>query len=322
MPNVSYVLLRVGAALLAILVAATLNFALFRLAPGDPAQALARVPGGGAELQQQLRADFGLDEPVWRQYALYLKGLATGDLGVSFQNRKPVVENLWQQLRNTIPMVLLGTIAAIAAGWLVGVIAAVRRKTTADHLGVGISTMMYSLPPQWVGLILIVLLGGFLPSSGMQDEFLVDPSTFEHLADVGSHMALPALTLGLTLFGQFALITRSAMLESLGEDYVLTARAKGLPRWAIVRRHALRNAMLPIVTLSALSIGYVVGGALLIEVVFSWPGIGLATYESVAARDYPMLQGQFLVLVVAVVVCNLIADLILYRLDPRLRAAA
>jgi peptide/nickel transport system permease protein len=250
-----------------------------------------------------------------------MKGIVTGDLGVSFQNRQPVIGNVWGQLKNTVPMVLVGTLLAIVLGWLVGVVAAARRGTKADHLGVGVSTMMYSLPPQWVGVLLIVLLGGFLPSTGREDEFLIDPGFWQHTTDVASHMVLPALTFGLTLFGQFALISRSSMLETLGDDYILTARAKGLRSWSIVRRHALRNAMLPTVALSALMIGYVVGGALLVEVVFSWPGIGLATYEAVAARDYPMLQGQFLVLVVAVVLCNLIADLLIFRLDPRVRAA-
>jgi ABC-type dipeptide/oligopeptide/nickel transport system permease component len=321
MVTVAFIARRVAIAVLTIAVAATLNFALFRLAPGDPAQALSRVPGGGAALQAELRQQFGLDEPVLTQYGLYMKGIVTGDLGVSFANRQPVVDNIWRQLKNTVPMVLAGTLLAIALGWLVGVVAAARRGTAADHAGVGLSALMYSLPPQWVGVILIVLFGGFLPSSGRENEFLIDPSFATHVSDVASHMVLPALTFALSLFGQFALVSRSAMLETLGDDYILTARAKGLSSWQIVRRHALRNAMLPTVALSAVMIGTVVGGALLVEVVFSWPGVGLATYEAVGARDYPMLQGLFLVLVIAVVVCNLLADLLLLRLDPRIRTS-
>jgi ABC-type dipeptide/oligopeptide/nickel transport system permease component len=260
-----------------------------------------------------------LNKPEWEQYLLYLKDLATGDLGVSFVNRAPVTANLSQELANTIPMVLAGTILAILLGCAVGVIAAVRRGRASDHVGISASMIMYSLPPQWVGLVLVALFAGALPASGMANYFLINPSFWAHLADVGKHMILPSLTFGLTLFGQFALIARSSMLGTLGEDYILTARAKGLPRRMIVRRHAIRNAMLPTVALGALSVGYVVGGALLIEVVFSWPGIGLATYQAVAARDYPMLQGQFLTLVVAVVLCNLVADLLMFRLDPRIR---
>jgi ABC-type dipeptide/oligopeptide/nickel transport system permease component len=151
----------------------------------------------------------------------------------------------------------------------------------------------------------------------MTNEFLLNPGFWQHLRDLGSHILLPSLTLGLTLYGEYTLIVRSAMLETLGEDYILTARAKGLKPWTIVRKHALRNAALPITTLVALSLGYIVAGAILIETVFSWPGIGRAVYEAVLERDYPMLQGAFLLLTIAVVLCNLIADLLYFKLDPR-----
>jgi peptide/nickel transport system permease protein len=151
----------------------------------------------------------------------------------------------------------------------------------------------------------------------MTNEFLLNPGFWQHLKDLGSHILLPSLTLGLTLYGEYTLIVRSAMLETLGEDYILTARAKGLKPWTIVRKHALRNAALPITTLVALSLGYIVAGAILIETVFSWPGIGRAVYDSVLERDYPMLQGAFLLLTIAVILCNLIADLLYFKLDPR-----
>src|SRR5436305_12696873 len=152
----------------------------------------------------------------------------------------------------------------------------------------------------------------------MSDDFLINPSFWTHLKDVLEHMILPSLTLGLVLYGEYTLIVRSALLETLGEDYVLTARAKGLKPGAILRRHALRNAMLPIATLVALSLGYIVAGAILIETVFSWPGIGRAVYEAVLQRDYPMLQGAFLVLTISVVFFNLLADLVYFKLDPRI----
>jgi len=152
----------------------------------------------------------------------------------------------------------------------------------------------------------------------MTNEFLLNPPFWPHVRDLASHMFLPALTLGLTLYGEYTLIVRSAMLETLGEDYVLTARAKGLKPWAILRRHALRNALLPITTLVALSLGFIVAGAILIETVFSWPGIGRAVYDAVLQRDYPMLQGAFLLLTCSVVFFNLIADLLYFRLDPRI----
>jgi peptide/nickel transport system permease protein len=166
--------------------------------------------------------------------------------------------------------------------------------------------------------MLIIIFAGVLPSSGMTNEFLLNPPFWTHVKDLGSHILLPSLTLGLVLYGEYTLIVRSAMLETLGEDYILTARAKGLKPRTIVRKHALRNAMLPIITLIALSLGYIVAGAILVETVFSWPGIGRAVYQAVLDRDYPMLQGAFLVLTVSVVFCNLVADLLYFHFDPRI----
>jgi ABC-type dipeptide/oligopeptide/nickel transport system permease component len=174
------------------------------------------------------------------------------------------------------------------------------------------------MPTHWLGLMLVILFTGILPTGGMSNDFLVNPSFWTHLKDLASHIALPSLTLGLVLYGEYTLIVRSAMLETLGEDYILTARAKGLRPGAILRKHALRNAMLPIATLVALSLGYIVAGAILVETVFSWPGIGRAVYDAVLARDYPMLQGAFLLLTVSVVFFNLVADLLYFKLDPRI----
>src|SRR5437868_4323318 len=176
----------------------------------------------------------------------------------------------------------------------------------------------YSMPTHWLALMLVILFAGWFPSGGMVNEFLIDPTWFQHVKDVLYHMTLPALTLALVLYGQYTLIVRSAMLETLGEDYILTARAKGLSPWTIVRKHALRNALLPISTLIALSLGYIVAGAILVETVFSWPGIGRGVYEAVLARDYPMLQGAFLVLTLSVVFFNLVADLLYFKLEPRI----
>jgi peptide/nickel transport system permease protein len=198
------------------------------------------------------------------------------------------------------------------------VVAAWRRGTLVEGASVTTALGFYSMPTHWLGLMLVILFTGTLPTGGMSDEFLIAPSFWTHLKDVLEHMLLPSLTLGLVLYGEYTLIVRSAMLETLGEDYVLTARAKGLKPWAILRRHALRNAMLPIATLVALSLGYIVAGAILIETVFSWPGIGRAVYDAVLQRDYPMLQGAFLLLTVSVVLFNLLADLLYFKLDPRI----
>jgi peptide/nickel transport system permease protein len=215
-------------------------------------------------------------------------------------------------------MVLLGTVFSIVFGTLTGVIAAWRRGTFTEGLTVTSALGFYSMPTHWLGLMLVILFAGVLPTGGMTNEFLLNPSFWEHLKDVAAHITLPSLTLGLVLYGEYTLIVRSAMLETLGEDYILTARAKGLKPWTIVRKHALRNAMLPVTTLVALSLGYIVAGAILIETVFSWPGIGRAVYEAVLQRDYPMLQGAFLLLTISVVFFNLVADLLYFKLDPRI----
>jgi ABC-type dipeptide/oligopeptide/nickel transport system permease component len=273
MRGADYVIKRTAFAVVTIFVALTINFVLFRLAPGTAVSNLSRVPHATQELRQELKRQFGLDKSKGEQYVLYLKQLARGNLGVSFEDQRPVAHNLWVALKNTLPMVLLGTLFAIVLGTLTGVIAAWRRGTPVEAATVTTALGFYSMPTHWLGLMLVILFTGILPTGGMANEFLIDPSFWTHIRDVLSHIILPSLTLGLVLFGEYTLIVRSAMLETLGEDYVLTARAKGLKPWAIVRRHALRNAMLPIATLVALSLGYIVAGAILIETVFSWPGI-------------------------------------------------
>jgi ABC-type dipeptide/oligopeptide/nickel transport system permease component len=319
MRGADYVIKRTAFAVITVFVAVTLNFVLFRLAPGSAVSNLSRVPHATPETRRALEQQFGLDKSKLSQYGIYLKQLVHGNLGVSFQNSQPVAHNLKVDLSNTIPMVLVGTLFAIVFGTITGVIAAWRRGTIVEHSTVTVALSFYSMPTHWLALMLVILFAGWFPSGGMVDDFLLDPTWFQHIRDVAYHMFLPALTLGLVLYGEYTLIVRSAMLETLGEDYILTARAKGLKPRTIVRRYALRNAMLPISTLIALSLGYIVAGAILIETVFSWPGIGRGIYDAVLSRDYPMLQGGFLVLVVSVVFFNLVADLLYFRLDPRIR---
>lgn len=313
-----YVWKRLLFAAVTIYVAITLNFVLFRVLPGSAVDRFGKVPNATPELKEALRARFGLDESLWQQYWRYLVELAHGNLGISFANQQPVADNLRTALLNTLPMVATGTVLALLIGIGFGVVSAIRRGTATDHVGTNVSVLFYAFPTQFLGMMLLILAAGQLPAGGMSDPFAVDPTWSEHLRDVGMHMILPVTTLVLTLYAENTLIVRSAMLETLGEDYVLTARAKGVPRRRIVRTYALRNAMLPTVTMVALSLGSIVTGAILIEIIFSWPGIGRELYNAVLARDYPMLQGGFLVVTVVVVVLNLIADLLYFRLDPRI----
>jgi ABC-type dipeptide/oligopeptide/nickel transport system permease component len=312
-----YVLKRCGAAGLTIVFATVLNFFIFRLAPGDPLVQFQRIPGITKEQVAGLRERYGIDDPLLTQFWEYVKQLLHGDLGRSFSNSAPVADELRSAYANTVPLVLTGLFVAIVLGVLLGVVAASRRGTVLDHASVGTSLLVYSLPVQWLGLMLIYAFSGVLPAGGRVDDFLLDPSPVEHALDVAKHMVLPVCTLAIIYFGQYALIVRASMLETLGEDYVLAARARGLPRSMIVRRYGLRNAMLPLTTLIGLSLATVASGTILVETVFSWPGIGRTVYQAILERDWPMLQGAFLVITITVVLLNLVADLLYARLDPR-----
>jgi ABC-type dipeptide/oligopeptide/nickel transport system permease component len=313
-----YLIKRAVFAIVTVFVAITINVFLFRVLPGSAVRNLSRVPNATPELQQSLEAQFGLDKPLWQQYVIYAQQLFHGNLGVSFSNQQPVTENLKEALGNTIPMVALGTIVAIVVGVITGVFSAWKRGTKLDKVSTNIAIAFYSFPTQWLALVVLIYLAHWFPSHGRTNDFLINPTWWEHQMDVLHHMALPSLVLALTLYGEYTLIVRSAMLETLGEDYVLTARAKGLSQRAIVVKHALRNATLPIITLIALSLGYIVAGAILIESVYSWPGIGNAVYQAVIERDYPMLQGAFLMLTVSVVFFNFLADVLYFAMDPRI----
>ena len=233
-----------------------------------------------------------------------------------------MLPQLWKPLANTLPMLLLGTFFSIVLGLVTGVVAAWRRGTLVEKLSVWTGLAFFALPTQWLGIMLILYLAGplDLPTHGISDPYLSfsHPGIWAEFTDRLSHMVLPSLTLGLVLYGEYTLIARSALLETFGEDYVLTARAKGLTTWQVVRRHALRNSLLPITTLVFLSLGFITAGSILIEAVFSYPGIGLLAYQSVFQKDYPMLQGAFLIITSSIVIANLIADLLYVRLDPRI----
>jgi peptide/nickel transport system permease protein len=321
MRGADFVLKRILFAVGTVFVAITLNFVLFRMLSGDAVSAL-RCRQCTPQFKAYQRKTLGLDQSKAKQYWLYLDGLAHGDMGRSLRTQEPVWQTLWLPLKNTMPMVALGTFFSIVLGIITGVVAAWRRGTWSDKTSVWTSLVWYSLPPQWLGLMIVLFVAGAvgLPTSGIHDAtlgILGTPSTWQVFVDRMKHMVLPAATLGLVLYGNFTLIVRSAMLETLGEDYVLTARAKGLSSWATVWRHGLRNAMLPVITLIALSLGFIIGGTITIEYVFSYPGIGLETVEAIDQRDYPILQGIFLLLTFSVIFFNLLADLLYFKLDPR-----
>jgi ABC-type dipeptide/oligopeptide/nickel transport system permease component len=316
-----YVVKRLFFAVATVFVAITLNFVLFRAISGDAVTAL-RCRQCTPAFKAYERKTLGLDESKWKQYWLYVDSLFHGDLGSSLRTQESVTSSLWPPLKNTMPMVALGTLFSIVFGIITGVISAWRRGTFTDKAGLWGSLAFYSMPPQWLGLIVVLFVAGWLglPTSGIETPtlgILGNASTWAVVVDHLKHMILPASTLGLVLYGEYTLIVRSAMLETLGEDYVLTARAKGLSSWATVWKHGLRNAMLPVITLVALSLGFIIGGSITIEYVFSYPGIGLEIVEAIDQRDYPILQGAFLLLTFSVIFFNLVADLLYFKLDPR-----
>lgn len=321
MRGTDYVVKRVLFAIGTVFVAITLNFVLFRAVSGDATMAL-RCRQCTQEFKEYQRQRLGLDKSKWEQYRIYLGDLAHGNLGRSLRTEEPIRSVLWEPLKNTVPMVALGTLFSIVFGIATGVVAAWRRGTAADKGALWGGLGFYSMPPQWLGLVIVLFIAGWvgLPTSGVKDPtlgILSDPSAIEVVVDRLEHMILPALTLGLVIFGEYTLIVRSAMLETLGEDYILTSRAKGLTNWSTVWKHGLRNAMLPIITLVALSLGFIIGGAITVEYVFSYPGIGLLIVEAIDQRDYPVLQAAFLLLTLSVILFNLLADLLYFKFDPR-----
>lgn len=253
------------------------------------------------------------------QFFSYLRHLARGEMGISFSSRRDVGELLAERVWRTVILLIGGEIIAVILGSILGLLAAWRRGT---HLDVGLLTLglfSWALPTFWLGLILLILARGRLPLGGMVTAGLEHASRLEYWLDVGKHLVLPTLTLAIVYLGQYMLIMRSAVLEVFAEDYILVAKAKGLTTFQIIKNHALKNAALPMVTIVALTLGYTVGGAIQVETVFSWPGIGRLMYDAVTKRDYPVLQGAFLLLAVSVILANLLADILYAMLDPRVK---
>lgn len=302
----------------------TFNFVLFHVLPGDPVRLLAR----SGHLTPQAVADitrvYGLDHPLGEQYLIYLRGLLHGQLGLSYTYREPVGALLRQYLGNTVLLLAAATIGTIVFGVLVGVLAASRRGSRYDSSAITASVIGWALPTFWTGLILAFLLGVWLhafPIFGMQTPNAAYTSSLQRFTDVAAHLFLPTMTLIVVNIAQFVLVARASVIEVLAEDFMTTAVAKGLRPRRILWHHAVRNALLPIVTSSALLIGLVVAGAIEVETVFSWPGMGLLVYNSVLNRDYPVIEGAFLVFAIVVLLVNFASDLLYQALDPRVREA-
>lgn len=334
-------------AILTILAIAVLNFALFRMLPGDPINTLLpKGPAATPERKAQLREALGLDLPLWpvnvvvtesgprledfpqsiteNQFFLYMGNLLTLELGDSLYARKSVAEVIGERIGPTLLLVLTAEVLALFFGLLIGIRAGWKRGGVFDTVSINTSLILYAVPLFWLGMLLLYF---FATSNGLNlfpSQQMVTPgATFDNpielWLDILSHLVLPATTLALGLLAGYALIMRSSLIDTLSEDYITTARAKGLKENSILRRHAIPNALLPTVTLIALTLGYVIGGAIGVEEVYTWPGMGSLIVDSVARKDYPVLQGIFLVITISVVLANFVADMAYGVLDPRVR---
>jgi peptide/nickel transport system permease protein len=322
MLRLEIVLKKLAQAALTLFAVAVFNFILFRILPGDPVQLLARSGHLSPEAVARMRQSFGLDRPLGTQFLLYLGNILSGELGISFTYRRPVAAILGERIVNTLILLALATVIVVAVGVIAGVAAASRRGTKVDGALVVTSLVFWSLPTFWVGLVLVIILGVYLgafPISGM----LSPGSAFGwgSLGDLGRHIVLPTITLALVDIGQFVLITRSSLVDVLTEDYILTAKAKGLKRRDVLWKHGVPNALLPVITTTALYVSLVVGGAIQVETVFSWPGMGRLMYDAVLRRDYPLLEASFLISAAVVIVANLLSDILYLFIDPRVREA-
>jgi len=319
-----YLARRLVTAAITILLILLVNFFLFRAMPGSPERILGRNPNVTPEILQAKREQWGLDKPVIPdQLIAYVGSTLQGDLGFSFVARgQTVAEVLGQRVGPTMLLFGLGEVVAIVIGLALGAYSGWRRGGPVDFLGNGVSLLLYSAPYFLLGMALLLVFAATLhwfPTFGMVTSGASYATPVDQVVDVARHLVLPLATVSLGLVGQYSIVMRSSIVETMSEDYVATARAKGLTDGRILRAHALPNAMLPTVTLIAINLGYVVAGAITVEVVFNWPGLGTLTVEALSARDYPVLQGVFLLLSVSVVVANLGADLLYGRLDPRVR---
>ena len=300
-----------------------LNFVLFRLMPGSPERAT-RNPHLTPELIAQNRARWGLDKPLFPdQFVNYLQETVTGDLGYSIKYRgQPVVDVVLEAMGPTVLLIGLGELVAILVGLALGARSGWARGSPIDRIGNGLSLVFYSMPYFVIGMPLIIIFAAGLhwfPTSGMTTPG-GEKDLWATLYDIGRHLVLPLTAVSLGLIGAYSILMRASIIETRAEDYVTTARAKGLPDARILRAHAFPNALLPMVTLIAINLGYVVAGAITAEIVFSWPGLGTLTVQALDARDYPLLQAIFLIVAVSVVFFNFAADLVYGYLDPRVRA--
>jgi peptide/nickel transport system permease protein len=299
------------------------NFFLFRVVEGDPVASLFRGRNLTATQRAALTKQFGLDGSTGEQFVRYLGQTAQLNLGRSYSTNETVASEIVDKAPATIALVGLSTLLSTVIGVMIGIVAGWRRRSKVDYASTTFTMATYSMPDFWLGMLLLSLFAvtlGWFPVGGIEDPGATGGGV-AHLFDQAKHLFLPCLTLTLAYLGEYALVMRSSLLDTMREDYLVLARAKGMRDILVRNRHAVPNALLPVVTLIAINFGLVLSGAIAVETIFSWPGLGLATYDALNGPDLPMLQGMFLVFSAAVIACNLFADLLYAYLDPRVRMA-
>jgi peptide/nickel transport system permease protein len=321
----SFIAQRIVKGVVVLIAIIVLNFFLIRLAPGDPAIVMAGEAGAGDKVfVQQLREKFGLDRPLPEQLFVYVRGVLSFDLGFSVRQQAPVSQLIVERLPATLLLTLSAFAISLAFGILFGVLASRFAGTFLDTAITVMALIFYATPLFWIALIAILFFSvwmDWLPSFGYETVG-ANYTGFRHVLDVGAHLIMPAATIGLFFMATYTRMTRASMLEVTRLDFVKTARAKGLRDSVIQRRHILRNALLPVVTLAGVHSGTLIGGAVLTETVFAWPGIGRLMYEALLQRDYNLLLGVFVVCSAMVLIFNLVTDLIYRLVDPRIEFAA
>jgi peptide/nickel transport system permease protein len=314
---------RVGTTLTVLVLAVALNFVIPRLMPGSPIRVLGRGgdPGQLTEAQRQELLDrYGLNDSLWVQFRDYLTGLFRGDLGIALSDGRPVSTHIGETIGWTLLLVGTALVVTTVLGVVLGTVFTTSRRKGADDVGLSTSLALDALPPFWVGMLLILVFGvtlGWLPTFGAQSVF-----GGGGFLDIAEHLVLPVATLVITGLGQTYLVTRSSLIGVLGSTHLAHARVRGIPERRLRYRHGLRAAALPIHTLVMLEVGWLISGAVVVETVFAYPGLGRLVFDAVQARDYPLLQGSFLLLTITVIVANLIADLTYPLIDPRTRSSA
>ncbi len=310
--------------IITLIVVLVMLFIVFRLMPGNPA-AMMMDPRMKPEQRQMMLKQFGLDKPMWEQFVLYMKNMLTGNLGISFQYRRPVIDIISERIGPTLLLFGSALIVAYILGILLGAIMAWRRGSKGEITGIVVSLFFYSMPLFWFGQIMLWIFSYKLKWFPLGGYGGYDPAThvyytgLKYVADVLYHLALPLITLTIAGLAGNILLMRNSMLDTLAEDYIVTARAKGIPERRIMYRHAARNAMLPVLTSFAMGLGFIVSGGVLTETIFSWPGMGSAMVAATFAHDYPLIQGTFYIIAILVLVFNAIADVLYAYLDPRVR---